>query len=288
MVDLEQYKIFVIVADEKNITRASERLHISQPAVSKHIKNLEDNLQIKLFNRTNYGIELTPEGNNIYNEIKEHIYALEKIYDKYKKIREINLGIHANMLNKLFSKSISIYYTFNDNVRINTINNDLDEMLSKLERQDLDLVITKKAPAYNHNLIEFIELGKLHDILISTPDSELQNITITLDTLKEQIIYLPRKTSITTYNFYNSLNASENDFKTIRYITYSTSLEIIKHTNGIGVITKEYFQSELDNKQIIKLKTEFQLKPISYGIYINKNNQFKELKELIKILTQKL
>lgn len=288
MIDLEQYKVFVIVADEKNITRASEKLHISQPAVSKHIKNLENNLQIKLFNRTNYGIELTIEGNKIYNEIKEHIYALEKIYDKYKKIREINLGIHANMLNKLFSQSISTYYTFNENVKINTINNDLNEMLSKLEKQELDLVITKKALDYNNDLIEFIKLGELHDILISAPDSELQNTVITIDNLKDKIIYLPRKTSTTTYNFYNSLNLSENDFKTIRNISYSTMLEIIKNTNGIGVITKEYFQTEIDEKHIIKLKTDFKLKPIPYGIYINKNNHFKELKELIKILSEKL
>ena len=41
MINLELYKIFVIVAKEKNITRASEKLNISQPAVTKHIKNLE-------------------------------------------------------------------------------------------------------------------------------------------------------------------------------------------------------------------------------------------------------
>ena len=285
MIDLEQYKVFVIVADEKNITRASEKLHISQPAVSKHIKNLENNLQIKLFNRTNYGIELTHEGNNIYNEIKEHIYALEKIFDKYKKIKEINLGIHANMLNKLFSKSISSYYASNENVKINTINENLNEMLAKLERQDLDIIISKKAIDYNSKLIDFIKLGELHDFLIATNDSQFKNTIITVNDLKEMIIYLPRKTSITTFNFYNSLHLSENDFKSIRHITYSTMLEIIKNTGGVGVITKEYFQKEIDEKQIIKLKTDFKLKPIPYGIYINKNNQFKELKEFIKILT---
>ena len=41
MVNLELYRIFTIVAKEENITKASEILHISQPAVTKHIKNLE-------------------------------------------------------------------------------------------------------------------------------------------------------------------------------------------------------------------------------------------------------
>ena len=53
MVNLELYKIFALVAREKNITKASEILHISQPAVTNHIKNLESDLNIKLFNRTN-------------------------------------------------------------------------------------------------------------------------------------------------------------------------------------------------------------------------------------------
>ena len=53
MANLELYKIFVEVAKEKNITRASQKLCITQPAVTRHIKNLENQLNIVLFNRTN-------------------------------------------------------------------------------------------------------------------------------------------------------------------------------------------------------------------------------------------
>ena len=68
MINLELYKIFVIVAKEKNITRASEKLNISQPAVTKHIKNLEDQLGITLFKRNKYGMELTEKGKGLYDE----------------------------------------------------------------------------------------------------------------------------------------------------------------------------------------------------------------------------
>lgn len=53
MANFELYKIFIEVAKEKNITRASEKLCISQPAVTRHIKNLENELNTILFNRTN-------------------------------------------------------------------------------------------------------------------------------------------------------------------------------------------------------------------------------------------
>lgn len=52
MPNLELYKIFTEVAKQKNITKASQILHISQPAVTRHIKNLENELNIILFNRT--------------------------------------------------------------------------------------------------------------------------------------------------------------------------------------------------------------------------------------------
>lgn len=51
MANLELYKIFVIVANEKNMTKASQKLNISQPAVTKHIKNLESELNTILFKR---------------------------------------------------------------------------------------------------------------------------------------------------------------------------------------------------------------------------------------------
>ena len=58
MINLELYKIFYVVAEAKNITKASEKLNISQPAVTKHIKNLESQLKTPLFIRTKKGVVL--------------------------------------------------------------------------------------------------------------------------------------------------------------------------------------------------------------------------------------
>ena len=58
MINLELYKIFFVVSEEGNITKASEKLSISQPAVTKHIKNLEDQLGNPLFIRTKKGVVL--------------------------------------------------------------------------------------------------------------------------------------------------------------------------------------------------------------------------------------
>lgn len=284
MVDLELYKIFKIVAEEENITNASKRLNISQPAVTKHIQNLEDTLKIKLFDRKNKGLNLTEIGKSIFEEIQNPITILENIYKKYSVNKDIELGIHATMLNKIFSKELSKYYETNESVKINITNNNSDEMLSKLEKQELDIVITKKVNDYKNEKIEFIKLGTMQDILVVNSNSELLNNKINEIELKEKVLYMPRKTSITTINFFDSINSNEDEFKNIKNISYDAMLEIIKNTNGIGVMTREYIEMELKENEIIELKTTFKIKPIEFGIYINKENKFNELKELIKLI----
>ena len=70
-VDLELYRIFYVVAKSKNMTRASEELFISQPAISQSIKKLESELGGTLFLRSNKGMELTEEGKMFYSYIKD-------------------------------------------------------------------------------------------------------------------------------------------------------------------------------------------------------------------------
>ena len=62
--DIYQLRTFVTVARERSITRSSEVLHLSQPAVSAHIKALEDTLGLALFERTPRGKSLTRRRRN--------------------------------------------------------------------------------------------------------------------------------------------------------------------------------------------------------------------------------
>lgn len=277
MINLELYKIFVLVAKEGNITRASELMNISQPAVTKHIKNLENELNILLFYRNN-GMKLTKKGKELFEMISPSIEILQKAEAIVTNNREINFGTYNTMVSVLLSESISQYYSRNENKKINIINSDIDNMIFKLETTELDIVVSKRIDekVYDTSKIEYVKLGKLHDVLVTNKNSKLaKKKLVSIDELQDEIIYIPRNESISTTNFIKMIEKSN-----IKKIDSATMLKIVEKGEGIGFITKEY----IENDRVAIIKTDFKIEASEYGIYLNKENNFKELKEFIEIL----
>lgn len=285
MINLELYKIFVFVAKEGNITKASEKLNISQPAVTKHIKNLEEQLGVTLFKRNKYGMELTDKGRELYKEVGEPIIKIYNAERKFRSSRNINLGSHVTMLSRMFGKCIADYYELNPNSQIEVTNETFNDMLNMLENQKLDIVLSKKVDesVYNTNKIEFIKLGLLHDIFVINTNSRYKDIVFSKEKLAQEKIYAPKKTSLTSINLMKELKLTA-DTENIKNITYTTMLGILKTEDSIGIITKEYIKDELEGNKLAILKTDFEFEPMEFGIYINTENKFKELKDLIKIM----
>lgn len=285
MINLELYKIFVFVAKEENVTKASEKLNISQPAVTKHIKNLEEQLGISLFKRNKYGMQLTEKGRMLFNEIERPIMTLLNAERKFTSSRNINLGSHVTMLSRMFGKCIADYYELNPNSQIEVTNETFNDMLNMLENLKLDIVLSKKVDEniYNTNKIEFIKLGLLHDIFVINTNSRYKDMVFSKEKLAQEKIYAPKKTSLTSINLMKKLNLTD-EMENIKNITYTTMLGILKNEDSIGIITKEYIKDELKENKLAILKTDFEFEPMEFGIYVNKENKFKELKDLIKIM----
>jgi len=86
--ELRHLKYFLAVAEELNFTKASEKLFISQPPLSRQIIELEEEIQARLFIRNNKKVELTEAGKYFEKEVKELFQNLERICIKTKKIAE--------------------------------------------------------------------------------------------------------------------------------------------------------------------------------------------------------
>ena len=199
MIDFELYRIFVAVADEENITRASEKLNISQPAITKQIKNLENQVSIKLVERKSKGVALTNEGRKIYEKLKGPIEELNRIDAQIGKDKIINIGTHNHMGGLIFGKAINQYTLKYPNVTLNLVCEEMDALLKKLKNKEIDIVFAKK---YDNDEVpkglKFISLGHMHETFIVNKQSEMAGQTLTFDNLKDKLIYIPREYEQTT------------------------------------------------------------------------------------------
>lgn len=109
--DIHQLKTFVAVAREGSITRASEQLHLSQPAVSAHIKAIEDTFDLKLFDRTARGMTLTAEGQRLLAKAEIALGAHRALMDEATRIKghvagKLRLGAASNSGNAAVGRLI--------------------------------------------------------------------------------------------------------------------------------------------------------------------------------------
>lgn len=90
--ELRVLRYFLEVAREENITRAADAMHVSQPTVSRQLKELEDELGKKLFIRSNYSVKLTEEGMLLRKRAEEILDMVDKTSAEFKALDEIHGG----------------------------------------------------------------------------------------------------------------------------------------------------------------------------------------------------
>ena len=103
-VKLELYRVFKEVAEVGNITAAAQALYISQSAVSQSIKQLERDLQTRLFARNSRGVTLTAEGQMLYEYVRSAMGLLETGEEKLSQspIHALRMAIASNPVTKKY------------------------------------------------------------------------------------------------------------------------------------------------------------------------------------------
>ena len=254
-IDLELYRVFYIVAKHKHMTKASEELHISQPAISQSIKKLENQLGGTLFLRSNKGMELTSEGKMFYEYVKgalELINNAENEFTSFKDLSkgEVKIGCSTTLTKLILMDALKDFYLDYPNINVN-ITNDLTS-----------------------NLINSLKLGKLDFVIFSESNIKEKNLNLEkLKELKQGFIYNPE--------FYDNNVNSFEDLNRVPLILQKEEsnsrklLDYIALNNNVKLIPK----MEVVSQELI---TEFVNIGLGIGfsiIDLAKRN-FKNLKEL--------
>ncbi|MGD9901511.1 MAG: LysR substrate-binding domain-containing protein [Spirochaetales bacterium] len=153
-INLELCKIFYEVAEEQNVSKAAEKLFISQPAVSQSIKKLEEQIGGTLFLRSNKGLVLTDEGKVFYNYIKGALNLVTNAtieFNNFKELKsgKIKIGTSTTLAKFVLLKPMQAFHKEYPYIKFEIKNDLTKNLLLDLEKGNLDFVIMNEGEGDN-------------------------------------------------------------------------------------------------------------------------------------------
>lgn len=141
--DIHQLKTFVVVAREGSVTRASDVLHLSQPAVSAHIKAMEEGLGLSLFERTPRGMSLTPDGQRLLAKAEQTLAAHRELMDEAARSKDelvgrLRLGAGSNSNNEVIGRLLTVLSERRPGVEVALKHGTSQEILTGIRNGSLD------------------------------------------------------------------------------------------------------------------------------------------------------
>lgn len=276
-IDFELYRIFYVVANSGNITRASEELMISQPAVSKSIKNLENQIGGQLFTRTKRGVILTAEGEEFYTYIKQAIDFINSAESKFSDLinleaGSIKIGVSATLTKYFLLPYLEIFHERYPKVDIQILTTTTSDMVPRLKNGLLDIIVAN-LPYDFTNDIKVIECKKVQDCFVVTNKyKELIGKKINLADLNKYPLILLMKGSNTRANLDNFTKKNGITlYPHMSLASYSLVESFARIGYGIGYVVKEYIKDDLKNGKLFELDVEPKVPKRSIGIAMMAN-----------------
>lgn len=278
MINLELYRVFYEVALACNITKASINLRISQPAVTKHIKNLEDLIGENLFIRNKRGVILTEAGMKLFIKVKQALLLINEAEKELKDIKElesgyIRIGTSTTIAKKYLLKYIEAFHKKYPKVIIEISTDPTIELIKSLKAGMIDFILAK-SPLTNDNELKFEEVGKFNNVFVVNKDYiQLTKNKLNIKDILSYPILIQKEPSnsrelINRYCFDNDIILNT----TMTIASSNLLIDFVKIGYGIGIVTQEYIKDELDKKELFLLDIEPKLNSVSFGIISLNNN----------------
>jgi len=163
--ELRHLRYFVAVAEEENVSRAALKLHVSQPGISRQIRDLEAEIGFQLFERSAKSLRLTAAGKVFLGEARAVLQRAEEAVNKARAVSsgitdEINIGYAPSLTVQILPAALRKFQEQFPNVRVALHDLSTEEMLAQLGEKKLQVALTVRPPAKLLRGLSFEELAR--------------------------------------------------------------------------------------------------------------------------------
>lgn len=262
MIDTKLYTLLAVVKFN-SYTRAAEHLSLTQPAITQHIKQLEKELNIKIFNRIGSDIKPTNEGNIVIQYARRSIALYERmeqsILDEQHHVRRLTVGITHTAESNAVAEVLGKYSSKNLGTSITIISDSINNLYNALKNYEIDLAVVEgkiQDDKINSLLLDTDSLM----LVVSNNSSLAKKSMVTISELKKQPLILRRPSSGTRNLFtahLESNNMSLDDFNVILEVdNIATIKDLIRRDIGVSILARSVCLNELKKGKITVLPIE--------------------------------
>ncbi len=262
MIDI-RLRSLLAVCETGSFTRAAERLSLSQPAVSQHVRQLENELHVHIFERVRGSLRVTREG-DIVVKYARRMQALtnnmmEALATERTQVTSLTVGITHTAESNSIAETLARYVSMRDGVSIKMITASVNELFEALKNYELDMAIVEGSvsdPRFHSVMLDTDCL-----ILAVAPEHPLARHTmVTIEELKREKLILRLPDSGTRNLFISALethNLHLNDFNVVLEIdNIATIKDLIRRGFGVSVLARSACMDELSKKKMVALPIE--------------------------------
>lgn len=275
-IDLELYRVFFEVAKFQSITLAAKHLHISQPAISKSIKSLEEQIGGKLFIRSRNGVVLTEDGKVLFYYVKRALELFNQGEQKYLEMLNlksgtVRVGISKTLFKEFLLPFIEKYHDLYPNIKIELFCSKASDLVKMLSDGVLDMVIANMPMDAPKNIYSY-DLMTVHDVFVVKQDYNIDKEVIPLDELNNyNLILLPQGTN-TRDNLDEIMGKHDivlNPYMTLA--SYSLVYEMTKVGFGIGFLIYEFCKDDIDSNILKVVNVDVTIPERKISLMLKKN-----------------
>jgi len=276
-INLELYKVFREVSSVGNFTKAAELLFVSPSAVSQSIKQLEEKIGGKLFNRSTRGVRLTTEGEVLLSYVNNAMSIIENAQEKLSNMKklhagEIRIGASDTICSLYLLPILKNFKKQHPDIHISVTNRVTSESIDLLKSGAVDLSFIN-LPAEDDPVLETTPVMEIHDCFVAGDKyAFLADKKIPLSDLQKYPVLMLEKAS-------NSRKQIDN-FLAGRNLTITPEIELgslallsefAKIGLGIAATIKEDVQKMLNRRRLYELQFTEELPVRHIGLVQMKN-----------------